>query len=93
MIIKAVFDYENDFDYIYCPEKNISIDKSQIKDRFINWINYTEEDHPFWCYENGELMGKCYRGDAIVYWLNKYILIDKESRDKSELIEVCSCKN
>ena len=33
MIIKAIFDHENDFDYIYCPE-NISISKYEIKQAF-----------------------------------------------------------
>jgi len=93
MIIKAIFDCEDDFDYIYCPEKNISINKSQIKEMFYKWIDYTEEEHPFWCYENGERMGKCYRGDAIVYWLNKYIINDKENIDKAELIDSCSSKD
>ena len=41
MIIKAIFGYENDCDYIYCPE-NISISKSEIKQAFYNWIDNTE---------------------------------------------------
>jgi len=92
MIIKVVFDFEDDYDYLYCPENNISINKSQIKEMFYKWIDYTEEEHPFWCYENGEKVGKCYRGDAIVYWLNKYIINDKESTDKAKLLESFSSK-
>ena len=89
MIIKAVFDHENDFDYIYCPE-NINIPKSEIKELFYNWIDNTNEEHPFWYYENGEPIGKCYRGDAIVYWLNKYIINDK---DNAKLLHSYSSKN
>ena len=55
MIIKAIFDHENDFDYIYCPE-NISISKYEIKQAFYNWIDNTEDEHPFWVYEDGILL-------------------------------------
>lgn len=90
MIIKAIFGYENDCDYIYCPE-NISISKSEIKQAFYNWIDNTEDEHPFWVYEDG-FKGLNYRGDAIVYWLNKYIINDKESIDKAKLLDSFSSK-
>ena len=92
MIIKSVFDCENDFDYIYCPE-NISIPKSQIKQSFYNWIDNTKEEHPFWHYEDGVLMGLCYRGDAVVYWLNKHIINDKNSKDKARILDSFSSEN
>lgn len=88
MIIKAIFDHENDFDYIYCPE-NISISKSEINQKFYNWIDNTDDDHPFWVYEDG-IKGLCYRGDAIVYWLNKYIINNKED---AKLLDSFSCKH
>ena len=92
MIIKAIFDHDDDIDYIYCPE-NISIPKDKIKQLFYNWIDNTNEEHPFYYYEDGELMGKCYRGDAIVYWLNKYIINDKENRNNAKLLDSFSSKN
>ena len=88
MIIKAIFYHENDFDYIYCPE-NISISKSEIKQKFYNWIDNTDDDHPFWVYEDG-IKGLCYRGDAIVYWLNKYIINNKED---AKLLDSFSSKH
>ena len=87
-----LFEGEFNFDYLYCPE-NISISKSEIKQSFYNWIDYTKEDHPFWHYENGQLMGLCYRGDAIVYWINKYILNDKDNTDKARILESFTSKN
>ena len=90
MIIKAIFDHENDFDYIYCPE-NISISKSEIKQAFYNWIDNTDDEHPFWVYEDG-MKGLSYRGDAIVYWLNKYIINDKENREDAKLLDSFSSK-
>ena len=87
MIIKAIFDHENDFDYIYCPE-DISISKYEIKQAFYNWIDNTEDEHPFWVYEDGN-KGLCYRGDAIVYWLNKYII---DGRKNAKLLDSFSSK-
>lgn len=87
MIIKAIFDHENDFDYIYCPE-DISISKYEIKQAFYNWIDNTEDEHPFWVYEDGN-KGLCYRGDAIVYWLNKYII---DGSENAKLLDSFSSK-
>ncbi|MBQ9013215.1 MAG: hypothetical protein IJ094_06595 [Bacilli bacterium] len=92
MIIKAVFDHEGDFDYIYCPE-NISIEKSKIKELFYDWIDNTNDEHPFKCYENGEFMGLCYRGDAIVYWLNKYIINNEYDKDNAKILDSYSSKD
>lgn len=38
-------------------------------------------------------MGLCYRGYAIVYWLNKYIINDKENVDEAKLLDSYSSKN
>ena len=38
-----------------------------------------------WYYKNGEKFGCCYRSEAFVEWLNKFILFD--SIDKVEVIE------
>lgn len=85
MIIKVVFDSENDIDYVYCPEE-IAISKSDIRQNFYSWIDHTDEEHPFWIYEDG-IRGLCYRGDAIVYWINKYILKNKNSSDQARVLE------
>ena len=66
MIIKVVFEYDNDFDYVYC-KNNIDIDI----DDFHKWI-YEDKTHPFWVYENGNALGVDYRGEAISYWINKF---------------------
>ena len=92
MIIKAVFDHESDFDYIYCPE-NISIEKSKIKELFYDWIDNTNDEHPFKCYENGEFMGLCYRADVIVYWLNKYIINNEYDKDSAKILDSYSSKD
>lgn len=92
MVIKVIFDCENDFDYIYCPD-NISVDKDKIGKLFSEWINNTNEKHPFMYYENGEFIGLCYRGDAIVYWLNKYIINSKDNEDNAKVLDSFSFKN
>lgn len=67
MIIKVMFEGDNESDYIYSPT-NIKVST----DEFSKWI-YEDKTHPFWVYENGEVLGVEYRADAIVYWINKYM--------------------
>lgn len=89
MVIKVNFGGNYSPDYIYVPNK-ISLKKYEIRNEFHIWIDNTEDEHPFWCYENGVQIGLHYRGDAIVYWLNNYIL--KNANDKARLIESFSNK-
>ncbi|EOY7134167.1 hypothetical protein [Clostridioides difficile] len=89
MVIKVNFGGNYSPDYIYVPNE-ISLKKYEIRNEFHNWIDNTEDEHPFWCYENGVQIGLDYRGDAIVYWLNNYIL--KNTNDKARLIESFSNK-
>lgn len=86
MIIKVSFGRDYNPDYIEVPN-HINLKKYEIRDKFYNWIDNTEEEHPFWEYEN-EIN---YRGKAIVYWLNNYIL--KDAKCKSRLIESFSNKS
>ncbi|NJI79914.1 hypothetical protein GSQ54_05575 [Clostridioides difficile] len=90
MIIKVIFGGDYNPDYIEVPS-DINLKKYEIRDKFYNWIDNTEEEHPFWEYENGIRIGLNYRGNAIVYWLNNYIL--KDSKCKSKLIESFSNKS
>ena len=85
MIIKVTF-WDSLNDYIYCPDE-VDID---IKEEFYKWIDHTDEIHPFIKYDEVVGMYKDYRGDAIVYWLNKHIL--KDNQDKSSMIESFSDK-
>ncbi|MEG1411748.1 MAG: hypothetical protein RSD36_18090 [Terrisporobacter sp.] len=87
MIIKVKF--EGDFDYIYCPE-NIGIN---IKEEFYNWIDFTTDEHPFLKYDDEFGAYLDYRGDALVYWLNKYILTDKNSDDEAKVIKSFTNEN
>lgn len=89
MVLKISFGGNYHSDYIYVPN-GINLKKDKIKDGFYNWIDNTEDEHPFWEYENGVRIGLNYRGDAIVYWLNNYIL--KGTKDKSMLVESFSSK-
>ncbi|MCC0697276.1 hypothetical protein [Clostridioides sp. ES-S-0048-02] len=89
MIIKVSFGGDSSSDYIYVPSE-INLKKYEIRDEFYNWIYNTEDNHPFWYYENGIQIGLDYRGDAIVYWLNNYIL--NNTNDKSKLVESFSNK-
>lgn len=89
MVLKISFGGNYHSDYIYVPSE-INLKKYKIKDEFYNWIDNTEDEHTFWEYENGVKIGLNYRGDAIVYWLNNYIL--KDTKDKSRLIESFSSK-
>lgn len=86
MIIKVTFGDYREYDYVYSPN-NIGLKKENLKDNFYEWIDNTEDKYPFWCYENGEKVGLDFRGNAIVYWINKYLLINEYSKDKSYLIE------
>ncbi|MCI9974876.1 MULTISPECIES: hypothetical protein [unclassified Clostridioides] len=90
MIIKVSFGGDYNPDYIEVPS-DINLKKYEIRDKFYNWIDNTEEEHPFWEYENGIRIGLNYRGNAIVYWLNNYIL--KDAKCKSKLIESFSNKS
>lgn len=92
MIIKVMFEGNGDYDYVYSPN-NLKIKKNQIKESFYRWIDESDEEHPFWCYENNKRVGLCFRGDAIVYWINKYLLINEYSKDKAYLIESFSSKS
>ncbi|KPI48368.1 hypothetical protein KW95_13890 [Clostridioides difficile] len=90
MIIKVSFGGDYNTDYIEVPS-DINLKKYEIRDKFYNWIDNTEEEHPFWEYENGIRIGLNYRGNAIVYWLNNCIL--KDAKCKSKLIESFSNKS
>lgn len=61
MVIKVAFEYDNDFDYVYCTN-SIDIDINS----FYKCI-YEDKTHPFWVYEDGKALGVDYRGDAISY--------------------------
>ena len=76
MIIKIDFDY--DADYMYCPN---NVDIEQLISEFDKWIYNPEVAHPFWTDESR--IAVCYRGEAIAYWLNHYILTD--STEKAEV--------
>lgn len=89
MVLKISFGGNYHSDYIYILNR-INLKKNEIRDGFYNWIDNTEIEHPFWEYENGVRIGLNYRGDAIVYWLNNYIL--KGIKDKSRLVESFSNK-
>lgn len=77
MIIKVDFDY--DADYIYCPD-GVALDMDTLIRKFNNWIYDESINHPFWIDDTH--CGVCYRGDAIAYWLNEYVLEKKEATAK-----------
>lgn len=82
--MKIVVDFGCDADIIDCPEQIID-DLDNLRNRFIDWLFDEKNDHSYWMYENGEKHGCCYRSEAFIEWLNKYILTDSEY--KVELIE------
>lgn len=75
MIVKVDFDY--DADYMYCPD---SIEIESLIKQFNEWIYDPTVTHPFWTDEDH--IAVCYRADAIVYWLNEYVLKDSEEKAK-----------
>ncbi|CEK40089.1 hypothetical protein [Paraclostridium sordellii] len=86
MVIKTIFECEGDFDYIYCPD-NIKFDIN----KFFTWI-YEDETHPFWAYNSdGSREGVEYRGDAIIYWINNFVI--EKSQEKSYMIKSFSNEN
>ena len=38
-------------------------------------------------------MGLCYRADAIVYWLNKYIINNEYDKDNAKILDSYSSKD
>lgn len=92
MVIKVIFDCDDDYDYIYVPQ-DINMPKHNIERKFYKWIDNPKEDHPFWEYDDEGEKALCYRGDAIVYWLNKYIINNKENGDTAKLLDSFSSKN
>lgn len=46
MIIKVSFGGDYNSDYIQVPN-DINLKKYEIRDKFYNWIDNTEEEHPF----------------------------------------------
>ena len=66
MIAKIKFEGDFEYDYIYYSDDlNLNIEE------FFKWL-YENKSHPFWVYNNGDLEGVDYRGDALVYWINEY---------------------
>lgn len=78
MIVKVDFDY--DADYVYCPDQ---LDMETLVKQFNEWIYDPAIVHPFWIDEGH--IALCYRGDAIVYWLNQCVLLG--SNDKAKMLE------
>jgi hypothetical protein len=82
--MKVIIDFYEDADIIECPE-NIVGSLMDYREKFLEWLFDKQNEHSYWYYKNGEKFGCCYRSEAFVEWLNKFILFD--SLDKVEVIE------
>ena len=74
-----------DADIIEVPdevEKNIK----KIQERFDKWIHDKSQKHNYWIYKHGKKDCPCFRGDAFVEYINKFILND--STEKAKIIEM-----
>jgi len=73
MLIKVQFCI--DADLIDCPNE-ICDDISKYQTKFLKWLFDKNNDHKYWVYKNGEKFGCCYRSNAFVEWLNKFVIND-----------------
>lgn len=73
MLVKVQFDI--DADLIDCSNEICdNIDKYQTE--FLKWLLDKSNEHKYWVYKNEEKFGCCYRSDAFVEWLNKFVVND-----------------
>lgn len=79
MIVALRTEYDADIAYIpdICSEKIESY-----YDAFLKWLYDKKTDHKYWVYRNGRKYGVSYSGDAFVYWLNRFILMDSDDQAK-----------
>ncbi len=83
-MIKVLVQFDLDADIIECPNWIIK-DLELHQQSFNEWLFDEMNDHSYWVYENGEKYGCCYRSNAFVEWLNRFIL--KECDDKAFVID------
>lgn len=83
MILKIIFAFtEFDVDIVDIPD-SIYNNKNVIIKNFDKWV-YNKDNKLTWDEKNKTF---CFRADMFVYWLNKYVLSDKENKEKAQLIE------
>lgn len=83
--MKIVLKFTYDADIISIPFEHIFFLK-KYQNSFDEWIHNDEIEHPYWDYSSGDKVA-CFRGDAFVFWLNKFILND--SPQKAILLKQC----
>ncbi|ADD03142.1 conserved hypothetical protein [Thermoanaerobacter italicus Ab9] len=82
--MKVVIQFCIDADIIDCPEH--VIDRlTYYQNEFIDWLFDKKNDHPYWVIENGKKILCCYRSEAFVEWLNRFVL--KDSPQKAAVVE------
>jgi hypothetical protein len=86
--MKVVVRFCIDADIIDCPE-HIMDKLTYYRNKFTDWLFDKNNCHTYWVIENGEKIGCCYRSEAFVEWLNRFVL--KDSLQKAVVVEKEIC--
>jgi len=79
ILVKVQFDIDSDL--IDCSNDIYdNIEKYQTE--FFKWLFDKNNEHKYWICKNGKKFGCCYRSDAFVEWLNKFVINDNTKKAK-----------
>lgn len=83
-MIKVLVKFCVNADIIECPDWVVT-DLKGYQQSFDVWLFDKKNDHPYWKYKDGEKYGCCYRANAFVDWLNRFVLCS--ALEKSSVLE------
>jgi len=76
--MRVVIEFDIRADIIECPEIIVP-DLITYQDKFFEWLYNKNNDHDYWEYENGKKSCLCYRADALIEWLNTFVLDEEKA--------------
>lgn len=82
---KVVVKMQYDADIIEVPD-NIEKDIIKIQSKFDEWIHNETVEHDYWIYKYGKKFCACFRADAFVEYINKFIL-DENGEEQAKILE------
>lgn len=85
-MVKVRVDFSIDSDIIQCPDWIVPQLKSYQR-KFHQWLFDEKNDHSYWRYKSNKKNGCCYRAQAFVEWLNKFVLQD--NLENAAVLEEC----
>ena len=81
--MRMIVEFDVDADMIDVPQHVID-HLEALRTEFLRWLYDRKNPHRYWV-KMGSVQGVCYRSDALVEWLNGYIL--RDTSEKAVILE------